>query len=253
MERRQYGFQLNRLMHEERFYRGIGKPDDLRCYEVRFKETDLLCCTRTDLKSYIEDRLFFYRHQLEEYIMGRTAFRDSLAPIHSDPFAPALAKEMIEGSARVGVGPMATVAGAIAESLGRDIGPLTGEYIVENGGDICLRTERERMILVYAKNSPFSQRIALKLKGRDKPYGVCTSSGTVGHSLSLGRADAVCVVADSALFADGLATCIGNIVKQKDDIPMAIEKGKAFPGVIGILIVVGDSLGIWGDLNIIRV
>ncbi|HBA54925.1 MAG TPA: UPF0280 family protein, partial [Syntrophorhabdus aromaticivorans] len=114
-------------------------------------------------------------------------------------------------------------------------------------------TERERMILVYAKNSPFSQRIALKLKGRDKPYGVCTSSGTVGHSLSLGRADAVCVVADSALFADGLATCIGNIVKQKDDIPMAIEKGKAFPGVIGILIVVGDSLGIWGDLNIIRV
>ncbi|OPX97708.1 MAG: hypothetical protein A4E62_01201 [Syntrophorhabdus sp. PtaU1.Bin002] len=240
-------------MYEERFYRSITKPDDLRCYEVRFKETDLLCCTRTDLKSFIEDRLFFYRHQLEEYIRKRTAFGDSLVPIDGDPFAPAIVKEMIEGSARVGVGPMATVAGAIAEFLGRDISSLTGEYIVENGGDICLKTDRERAVLIYAKDSPFSRKIALKLRGRDKPYGVCTSSGTVGHSLSLGRADAVCIVADSALFADGLATCIGNIVKQKDDIPMAIEKGKVFPGVIGILIVVGDGLGIWGDLEIIRV
>jgi ApbE superfamily uncharacterized protein (UPF0280 family) len=240
-------------MYEERFYRGITKPDDLHCYEVKFKETDLLCCTQSDLKAFIEGRLFFYRHQIEEYIRGRTAFEDSLVPINSDPFAPAIVKKMIEGSAQVGVGPMATVAGAIAEFIGRDISPLTQEYIIENGGDICLRTGRDRTVLIYAKDSPFSRRIALRLEGRDTSYGVCTSSGTVGHSLSLGRADAVCVVADSALFADGLATCIGNIVKQKDDIPMAIKKGKAFPGVIGILIVVGDSLGIWGELEIIRV
>jgi hypothetical protein len=71
--------------------------------------------------------------------------------------------------------------------------------------------------------------------------------------LSLGKADAVCIVADSALFADGLATCIGNSVKSKDDIARAIETGKKFPGVIGILIIVGDNLGIWGDLEISRV
>jgi hypothetical protein len=60
-------------------------------------------------------------------------------------------------------------------------------------------------------------------------------------------------MADSALFADGLATRIGNSVKSKDDIAFAIETGKVFPGIIGMLIVVGDNLGIWGDLEIIRV
>jgi hypothetical protein len=240
-------------MYEERFYRGITKPNDLLCYEVKFKETDLWCCTKTDLRKVIEDRVFFYRHQLEEYIQERPAFKESLAPIGDDPFAPSIAKEMISASAQVGVGPMATVAGAIAEFLGRDIMTLTDEYIIENGGDISIKTLRERMILVYAKKSPFSQKIAIRLKEKDKPYGVCTSSATVGPSLSLGKADVVCIVADSALFADGLATCIGNSVKSKDDIARAIETGKTFPGVIGILIIVGDNLGIWGDLEIIRV
>jgi ApbE superfamily uncharacterized protein (UPF0280 family) len=62
-------------MYEERFYRGITKPNDLICYEVKFKETDLWCCTKTDLRKVIEDRVFFYRHQLEEYIQERPAFR----------------------------------------------------------------------------------------------------------------------------------------------------------------------------------
>lgn len=240
-------------MQEERFYRNITKPTDLLCYEVRFKETDLLCCTKTDLRRVIEDRVFFYRHQLEEYIQTRPVFKESLVPVEDDLFAPAIAREMISASARVGVGPMATVAGAIAEFLGRDVSSLTDEYIIENGGDISIRTLRERMILVYAKKSPFSERIAIRLKERDRPYGVCTSSATVGPSLSLGNADAVCIVADSALFADGLATCIGNSVKRKEDISMAVEIGKAFPQVIGILIIIGDNLGVWGDLEIIRV
>ena len=240
-------------MYEERFYRGITRPDDLTCYEVKFKETDLFCCTRTDLKSYLEDRVFFYRHQLEEYIKSCPHFRDSLLPIEDDPFAPAIAKEMINASALLGVGPMACVAGAIAEFLGKDIALMTEEFIIENGGDIYLRTIRERTVLIHAKNSPFSEKIAIKLKGRDDPYGVCTSSGTVGPSLSLGQADAVCIVGHSALFADGLATCIGNIVRKKDDIPLAIEKVQGFGDVIGILIIVGDHLGIWGDLEIMRV
>jgi ApbE superfamily uncharacterized protein (UPF0280 family) len=240
-------------MYEERFYRNIAKPDNLTCYEVRFKETDLWCCTKTDLRKVVEDRVFFYRHQLEEYIQERPVFAKSLVPVGYDPFAPSIVKEMISSSAQVGVGPMATVAGAIAEFLGKDISPLTDEFIIENGGDISIKTIRERMALVYAKKSPFSRRIAIRLTAREEPYGVCTSSATVGPSLSFGKADAVCVVADSALFADGLATRIGNSVKSKDDIAVAIEIGKAFPGVIGILIIVGDSLGIYGDLEIIRV
>lgn len=241
------------IMYEERFYRGITKPQDLICYEVTIKETDLLCCTKVDVKDFIEERVFFYRHQLEEYIRMRPIFKDSLVPVGDDVFAPDIVKAMIKSSALVGVGPMATVAGAIAEFVGRDISPLTDEYIIENGGDIYLKTSTERVISIYAKDSPFSKKIGIKLKPSSSPYGVCTSSGTVGHSLSFGHADAVCIVGISSLFTDGLATCLGNIVKKKGDIPVAIEKGKAYQDVLGILIILGEHMGLWGDIEIVKV
>jgi hypothetical protein len=240
-------------VYEERRYRSISNPKDLLCYEVKLQETDLLCCTERDLSAFIGERVLFYRHQLEVYIRRKPEFRESLSPLKADDFAPEIAREMIEASARLGVGPMATVAGAIAEYVGRDIAALTDQYIIENGGDIYLKTSQERVALIYAKDSPYSQKIGVKLKGRDMPYGVCTSSGTVGPSLSFGKADAVCIVGNSALFADGLATYVGNIVKKKSDIATAIEKGKTFPDIIGILIVLGDHLGIWGDLEIVRI
>jgi ApbE superfamily uncharacterized protein (UPF0280 family) len=230
----------------------MTKPQDLICYEVLHKETDLFCCTKMDLSGYIRERVFSYRHQLDEYIHMKPIFKESLIPVESDPLAPAIAREMIAVSSALNVGPMATVAGAMADFVGRDIVDLSDVFIIENGGDICLRTDVERTIQIYAEDSPFSEKIGIKLKPKDSPYGVCTSSATVGPSLSLGNADAVCIIADSALFADGLATCLGNIVKKKDDISIAIEKGQQFPGVIGILIILGEHLGIWGDLDIVK-
>ncbi|MCX5812695.1 MAG: UPF0280 family protein [Proteobacteria bacterium] len=240
-------------MYEERFYRNISKPRDMLSYEVKLKETDLFCCTKTDLRACIEERVIFYRHQLETYIKYRPEFKESLTPVKTDIFAPGIVREMIEASKLIGVGPMACVAGAIAEYVGRDIAALTDEYIVENGGDICLKTDHERVVLIYAKDSPYSEKIGVKLKGRDAPYGVCTSSGTIGHSLSFGNADTACIVGDSSLFADGLATYVGNIVKKRDDVQVAIEKGKTYPGISGILIIIGDHLGVWGDIEIIKV
>ena len=237
-------------MYEERFYRGISKPPDLACYEVKIKETDLFCCTRENIGSFIEDRVLYYRNQLEAYIGLKPGFRESLVPVAYDPLAPPLVRDMIEASRVLGIGPMATVAGAMAEFVGKDIFGLSPEYMIENGGDIALRTERERLAMVYAKDSPFSGKIAIRIKPDDEPYGVCTSSGTVGPSLSLGRADAVCIIGRSALFADGLATKVGNAVKRKEDIPEAIDKGKNFPGVIGILVIFGDHIGLWGDMEI---
>jgi ApbE superfamily uncharacterized protein (UPF0280 family) len=240
-------------MYEERFYRGMMRPQDLVCYEVVYKETDLFCCTRQDLGDYIRGRVLFYRNQLEEYIHVKPIFRESFVPIKHDPFAPGIVREMISASTRLGVGPMATVAGAVAEFVGNDIIDSSDVFIIENGGDIYLKTDIERVVQIYAKDSSFSQRIGIRLKPSEAPYGICTSSATVGPSLSLGVADAVCIVATSALFADGLATCLGNIVQKKGDIPIAIEKGRAFPGVIGILIVLGEHLGIWGDLDIVKI
>jgi ApbE superfamily uncharacterized protein (UPF0280 family) len=239
-------------MHEARAYRHVSRPSDLVCYAVIYKETDLFCCTSVDLKRTIEARVLVYRNQLETYIRQRPEFAESLVPLPDDFLAPRIAKEMIEASAAIGVGPMACVAGAIAEFVGRDIEALTDEYILENGGDICIKTRHPRRVMIYAKDSPYSNRIGLNLKAAEAPYGVCTSSGTVGHSLSLGKADAVCVVGHSALFCDGLATRIGNLVNKEGDIAGAIEEAKTLPGITGLVIVMGKSLGIWGDLDLMK-
>lgn len=240
-------------MFEERTYRRQIKPGDLICYGVVHKETDLFCCTSTDLRDYMKERVLFYRNQLETYGQKTPLFLESFVPIREDRFAPPIAAEMIRASATVGVGPMATVAGAIAEFLGRDIAGLSEEFIIENGGDVFMKTDKERLSLVYAGSSPFSGRIGLKLKPRRSPFGLCTSSGTVGHSVSFGRADAVTVLADSSMLGDGVATYLGNIVKKSEDITRAIERGRSFPGVRGLLVIIGDQLGSWGEIEIVKV
>jgi uncharacterized protein len=247
------GAMMRAMMYEERFYRGVSRPQDLHCFEVKLKETDLFCCVSRDVREVIENRVIYYRHQLETYIEQRPDFLHSLVPLNPDPLAPYIVKQMIAASGAVGVGPMACVAGAVAEFVGKDIEPLCAEYIIENGGDIQLRTKKERLVLIYAKDSPFSRKLGVRLKPRDETYGVCTSSGTVGHSLSFGKADAVCVIASSALFADGLATRVGNMVTKPDDIHEALEVGKDHAGVMGILIILGDKLGVWGDLDLVKV
>ncbi len=239
-------------MYEERFYRGISRPDDLECFEVVCKETDLFCCTKGNLKSFIEESVISLRYKIENYIKQRPEFLESLSPIEYDRFAPDIVKEMIEASACIGVGPMACVAGAIAEFIGRDIEKHSDEFIIENGGDIFLKTNKYRNVLIYAQDSPFSERLGIRVSPHNRPYGICTSSGTVGHSLSLGKADAVCIVGESSLFCDGLATFIGNIVKKNEDISFAIEKAKTFKQIRGILIVMGDKLGAWGDIELVQ-
>lgn len=240
-------------MYEKRTYRAISRSEDLICYEVICKETDLFCCTQTDIRPLIEERVLFYRGLLERYIQNRSEFLYSLVPIEPDPLAPLIAREMIEASATAGVGPMACVAGALAEHVGRDIEPVSGEYIIENGGDISLKTSRERTTVIYANKSPYSGKIGIRLKPHNKPYGICTSSGTVGPSLSFGKADAVCVVSPSATFADGLATMLGNMVKKASDIEAALEAAKGYTDVTGVVIVVNDKLGVWGDVELVKI
>ena len=240
-------------MYEERTYRETMRPSDLTCYKVVYKETDLFCCTDSDLSGFILERVLSYRRQLDEYILAHPAFLDSLAPLPSDPLAPPIASAMLDAASALGIGPMATVAGAFSEFIGKDISDLSKNFIIENGGDIYLRTDRERIVNIYANKSPFSNKIGIRIKPAPSPCGICTSSATVGPSLSLGSADAICIVAESALFADGLATYVGNIVKKKDDIPLAIEKGQRFPGTTGILIILGEHMGAWGDLDIVKI
>jgi ApbE superfamily uncharacterized protein (UPF0280 family) len=146
---------------------------------------------------------------------------------------------------------MAAVAGAIAEYVGKDLLSYTDEVVVENGGDIFIKTGSPVTIGIFAGRSPFSMHIGLRVDPGKKPVSICTSSGTIGHSLSLGKADAVCVISKSCPLADAAATSIGNHVISKTDIQKAIEFGKNIDGVTGLVIIMGDRIGLYGKVEIV--
>ncbi len=239
-------------MYEKRTYRNLVKTDDLVNFEVIVKETDLLVRAERDLSKETRESVLNYRHQLETYIETSPEFERSLIPLKDDSYAPEIVREMIRTSRLAQVGPMAAVAGAMAEFVSRDLYPISKEMIVENGGDIFLATSRERTIGIFAGNSPLSLRIGVVISPEDSPLGVCTSSGTVGPSLSFGKADAVCILSKSAALADAAATAVGNIVKEKDDIERGLERGKGIEGVSGMLIIVGEKMGVWGNVKLTR-
>ncbi|MGA2466269.1 MAG: UPF0280 family protein [Thermodesulfobacteriota bacterium] len=239
-------------MYEERVYRDLVKTDDLVKFEVIVKETDLLVRAKSDLFRETRESVLKHRRQIEAYIEVNPEFQRSLIPLKEDPYAPEIVQEMIRTSRLAQVGPMAAVAGAMAESVSKDLLKLSEEVVVENGGDIYLATSRERTIGIFAGDSPLSLKIGIVIGPEDSPLGVCTSSGTVGPSISFGKADAVCILSKSAALADAAATAVGNIVREKNDIELGLERGKEIEGVLGTLIIVGEKMGVWGNVNLTR-
>jgi hypothetical protein len=239
-------------MYEKRTYRNLVKTNDLVKFEVIVKETDLLLRAERDLSNETRESVLKYRHQLETYIETNPEFQRSLIPLKDDPYAPEIVREMIRTTQLAQVGPMAAVAGAMAEFVSKDLLPISKEVIVENGGDIYLATSRERTIGIFAGNSPLSLKVGVVISPKDSPLGVCTSSGTVGPSLSFGKADAVCILSKSGALADAAATSVGNIVKEKKDIELGLERGKEIEGVSGLLIIVGEKMGVWGNVKLTR-
>ncbi len=238
-------------MYEPRTYRHWTKDKDLISFRVVIKETDLYISALTDLSKKAYRLVLKYRDALERYIRGHSIFLTSLEPIPIEENAPQIVKEMARASAKVGVGPMAAVAGAIAEFVGQELLAFSPEIIVENGGDIFLRSTKKRLVGIYAGKSPLSGKIGLEINGEDTPLGVCTSSGTVGHSLICGRTDATVVLAKSTLLADAAATAIGNLVVEPGDIPKGIEFAQSVDGLKGVVIIVGERMGLWGEIRLV--
>jgi ApbE superfamily uncharacterized protein (UPF0280 family) len=238
-------------MGEPRFYRHWVKDSDLISFEVTVKQTNLYILCQRNLKDKALDSVLKHRSSLDAYIGHHPLFLTTLEPYQSEPEAPAIVKEMSRVSQLAGVGPMAAVAGAIAEAVGKDLLAFSSEIIVENGGDIFLKISKKRLVGIYAGQSAFTKKIALEIMPRETPLGICTSSGTVGHSLSLGSADAAIALSSSAALADAAATALGNVVKATDDIPEALEKARSIEGLRGVVIIVGDKLGVWGKVRIV--
>lgn len=238
------GFQIN-----SEVYRGLIRECDLISSRVLVKQTDLMVSGFKDLTKEATALVHHYRRQIEEYIDNNPHFTRALFPVKPDPFAPKIIVSMIEAASKAGVGPMAAVAGAIAENVGSDLLSLSRDIIVENGGDVFIRSQRKREILLLAESSNFfGQKVAIK--AWPEPLGVCTSSGRLGHSLSFGKADAVMVVDNSAVMADAMATGIANQIKKESDIKIGIRMAQE-TGALGVLILVEGQMGAWGQIELV--
>jgi ApbE superfamily uncharacterized protein (UPF0280 family) len=239
------------MKYEERTYRSLINKDNLSSYNVKIAESDLLISSDTDLTDEALKSLARHRHSLEIYIKIHPDFLTSLLPLPEDDLAPPIVRGMLSKSKICGVGPMAGVAGAVSEFVGYDLLRHTKNIIIENGGDIFIKTEKKLIASVYAGESALSYKVNFIVKPEETPLGICTSSATVGPSLSFGKADAVCVISKSATLADAAASAIGNKVKSKNDIKPALDFGMKIKGIAGILIIMGKELGVIGEVQFV--
>ena len=241
------------MPYENRTYRDYSASEGLDSFTVAVKETDLFISASRKLKKEALDAAVQARYILETYIQARPEFQTSLVPIAEDLFAPPLVQAMLKAAAACNVGPMAAVAGAVADFVGNELLKYSHEVIVENGGDIFFKISRPITVGIFAGASPLSERIGIKIEPSHEPFGICTSSGTVGPSLSFGRADAVTIRARTAALADAAASAVGNAVKNADDIQKALDLGQSLGCIDGMVIIKGDKLGVWGNMELAEI
>lgn len=239
--------------HRERRYRRQIRHERLVPFEVAVQETDLLILAESDLATLAEEVIYRVRGPLEGYIAQHPEFLQAMTPLPEDQFAPPMVKEMLAAAQKCGTGPMAAVAGAVAEQVGLALLEESSEVVVENGGDCFIKMNSSLQVSIFAGRSGLSESVALKVLPEGTGLGVCTSSGTVGHSLSFGKADAVTVIAPSAALADAAATMICNQVQSESDIQGALAFAQKIEEVRGVIIIFGDQIGAWGEVELVAI
>ncbi len=242
-------------MSMRRFYRHLAGSARFETFTVTVKESDLWIAVPrnnfyTALPGHTEQLLWQTRRQLEFYIAAHPDFALTLEPFLVSGAAPEIVQEMARAGNLCGVGPMAAVAGALAEIVGRWLLQDCSEVIVENGGDIFMNIVERANVAILAGKSPLSGKTALIVEPGERPLGISTASGTVGHSYSRGRADAAMVMASSAALADAAATAVGNVVQDPADLDRALDLARSIDGITGAVVICGEKIALWGDVQI---
>ena len=246
-------------LFEERTYRSQFNTSRFTGFEVQHLETDLWIGVdplsfNEKMKEVAQEKIQNLRTVFDSYIQAEPFFKKSLKPFQPSEAAPKEAVEMAVAAEKVGIGPMSAVAGLFAREVGEEIRKnfSVKELLIENGGDIYILIKDELVLSVFAGESILSERIGLVVPAAEEAFGICTSAGTVGPSLSFGKADAVVVVCDDILLADALATALGNLVKSPDHVEKVINKSGKYNEIKSLLIICEDKIGIKGE-NEIRI
>lgn len=226
-------------------------------FRSAWRETDLWVAIdrehyRKEAEKFTMDRILLYRKILEEHISLYPEFRDSLTPVVTPGGVHPLIESMSAAALAAGTGPMSAVAGAMAEYICRDLIEEFGadEVVVENGGDIFMKLTAPATVAVYAGNSPLSEKIALQPAPDDTPLALCCSSGTVGHSLSFGVADACLIACHAGALADAYATAFCNRVKNNGMVQEVTEQALKRTEILSVVIIAGDKTGLGGTIKI---
>jgi ApbE superfamily uncharacterized protein (UPF0280 family) len=236
---------------EDRTYREWVDAKGLVRSSVSIGESDLMILAREDVSAQAGLLTREVREILEGYVRSDSGFARAMAPYEPSSDAPAIVHGMAAAGRQFGVGPMASVAGAVAKYVGEGLAECD-ELIIENGGDIFVRSRRPVTMSLYAGDrSPFTGKVLFTVHPEGGALGVCTSSGTVGHSTSFGKADAVTVISDSAIDADAAATALCNDVKVQSDVDRVIEKAASCDEIRGIIVAIDDRFGVWGDVELV--
>ena len=241
------------MEYRERSYRSRFSDDERRWFCVKFLESDLWIGVdrgsyRASMEADAYAMLVDLRRQMDAYLLMDPAYKAALTPYDAGLEAPDILKEMSRVSHKTGIGPMSAVAGAVAKKVAEFLG--TNEVIVENGGDIYARAASDMDISVFAGQSPLSEKIGLHIPAASFPLGICTSSGTVGPSLSLGRADAVMIVCKDVMLADSYATAMANRIKTVNDLQPVIDRISDIPEILGAIAVKDDRMAITGQFEL---
>ncbi|MDD5622665.1 MAG: UPF0280 family protein [Actinomycetota bacterium] len=241
----------DKLDQDKNVYRNRIKYKERYNWRITYKYSDLLVSCNKDVSLRLEKLIKEIYDLLESCIKRESDFEKSLVPLKIKEYYPPIVRRMCRKAAIFNVGPMATVAGAVCDYIASGLDSYCRRLIIENGGDIFIKSNRDINIGVYLKNKYFADKIYLKIKAGDTPCGICSSSGIFGHSLSLGKSDLVVVLAKSTISADGAATSIANKINTPADVDKAIIDYKNKKDIKGILVIKDDKLGVWGNIELI--
>ncbi len=232
-------------MNQERF----------RFFQSTHHESDLLIGVphndfSEEMKKNSFEELVRLRNLLLSYTEKDPSFGTSLVPLEIGSYMPAEIDTMLRCALQSGTGPMSSVAGLFAESIAHRLilEYELDEIVVENGGDLFVKNESDLISTIHAGTSSLSDKMAFVLTPGS--WGVCTSSGTIGHSFSQGKADAVTVIAESAPLADAWATALANSISGPDDIEPVLDRVSDIPEILGCAVIINEWIGIQGELEV---
>ncbi|MEA2082111.1 MAG: UPF0280 family protein [Elusimicrobiota bacterium] len=230
---------------EKHFYRPQSHVKNN--FIINYRHCSISVSSDADVEKECRKNLPLIYDGIEKHVENNVVFAQSLVPVTADETAPLIIKNMIKAGGKAGTGPMAAVAGAIAETLFRSVKTPFNTLIIENGGDIFASSDKDLICGLYSRSS--FDKFALKIKRSLMPCAISSSSAVIGHSLSFGNALLAVVLSPSGALSDAFATSLANNVQSEEELENAVNFCAAGKRVTGCAAIINEKIAFAGDME----